>query len=604
MQCVAGKRADDFSGLSVDDWNIGEYLGKNKYDCTCSKCGFKREILGYYIKKNQAPKCTSCTAKQRDISGTNKGDWYVIKKVSSGRQAKYLCRCSCGLEREVLEQSLLNGKSTGCGHATNKKFIDMAGKTIGEWDVLEYNTKTLKWKCRCSCGTERELTGYQLRNKLSLSCGHSTTGFKDLEGKKFGEWEVLSRSGTASNNRTLWVCECSCGAIQDVDGYALTSGKSKSCGCKQNDYREKTSLQKYGVKHPAQLKSTIERTKKQLAMVENREMLLATIKSNFKEKPSIYELSMVLGISRGSTKSQLAKYGLEEYVVYGTQNTSGYEKWLDKLFPCEHKADRNLLNGKEIDLYYPERRFAIEFNGNYWHSELKKPQTYHQEKAIACREKDVQLFSIFEYEWNNSKTRDKMIEIIRNKLYGDRMNVVYARKCILKEIDNKESGEFMDRYHLQSRATAQIHIGLYYSNELVGVMALGEPRFNRKFTYEIVRIAWKNGVAVVGGTEKMFKYFLTKYNPDSIVSYCDISKFSGEVYERLGFKLDGISKPNYKWVNVETNEAIPRYKTMKSNLVKKGLGNESETEVEIMYRLGYIRVFDCGNARYIWNSED
>ena len=93
------------------------------------------------------------------------------------------------------------------------------------------------------------------------------------------------------------------------------------------------------------------------------------------------------------------------------------------------------------------------------------------------------------------------------------------------------------------------------------------------------------------------------YKPTTVISYCDISKFTGDVYERLGFTFNGITEPNYRWVDKE-NRVIPRYKTMKSNLVKKGLGNESETEVEIMYRLGYIRVFDCGNARYIWNSED
>ena len=33
----------------------------------------------------------------------------------------------------------------------------------------------------------------------------------------------------------------------------------------------------------------------------------------------------------------------------------------------------------------------------------------------------------------------------------------------------------------------------------------------------------------------LFNYFKNKTNPKSIISYCDLSKFSGEVYEKLGF---------------------------------------------------------------------
>ena len=598
---MAGKRADDFSGLSIDDWNIGEYLGKNKYACTCSKCGFKREILGYYIKKNQVPKCTSCTAKQRDISGTNRGDWYVIKKVSSGRQAKYLCRCSCGLEREVLEQSLLNGKSTGCGHATNKKFIDMAGKTIGEWDVLEYNTKTLKWKCRCSCGTERELTGYQLRNKLSLSCGHGTTGLKDLTDQTFGEWTVVGMSDRKCGTNTMWVCVCSCGFIQEVSSYALRSGTSKSCGCKANENRRETIRSLYGVNASSQIGTN--RTQEQLEMVESKDNLINAIKKYFKQKPTTLQLAELVGLDRASMMIYIHKYNIERLVDIGFLPVSNYERELRRLFPSDIYSDRRVLDGKELDLLYTDKRLAIEFNGNYWHSELKKPNNYHQNKTLACKDKGIRLIHIFEYEWIDADKKSKIINLIKDILYSENIRSYQARKCEVKEIPADEADKFIEANHIQGKSTAKVNIGLHADGELIGVMTFGKPRFNRNYEWELVRFTWLSGVRVVGGAEKLFKYFIKMYKPTTVISYCDISKFTGDVYERLGFTFNGITEPNYRWVDKE-NRVIPRYKTMKSNLVKKGLGNESETEVEIMYRLGYIRVFDCGNARYIWNSED
>ena len=34
------------------------------------------------------------------------------------------------------------------------------------------------------------------------------------------------------------------------------------------------------------------------------------------------------------------------------------------------RNDRKVLKGKELDLFYPEARIAIEFNGDYWHSDI------------------------------------------------------------------------------------------------------------------------------------------------------------------------------------------------------------------------------------------
>lgn len=52
--------------------------------------------------------------------------------------------------------------------------IDMAGKRVGHWIVLRQssarNRRGAIWTCRCSCGTERDVFGFMLRNGRSLSC--------------------------------------------------------------------------------------------------------------------------------------------------------------------------------------------------------------------------------------------------------------------------------------------------------------------------------------------------------------------------------------------------------------------------------------------------
>jgi hypothetical protein len=60
----------------------------------------------------------------------------------------------------------------------------------------------------------------------------------DLTGKSFGDWTVLSCSHTNDRKVIIWVCQCSCGAISEVNGNNLKSGKTTGCGCNRN---QKTS---------------------------------------------------------------------------------------------------------------------------------------------------------------------------------------------------------------------------------------------------------------------------------------------------------------------------------------------------------------------------
>ena len=43
-------------------------------------------------------------------------------------------------------------------------------------------------------------------------------------------------------------------------------------------------------------------------------------------------------------------------------------------------SDRSLINPYELDIYLPEKKIAIEFNGLYWHGEKQKGKDYHEKK--------------------------------------------------------------------------------------------------------------------------------------------------------------------------------------------------------------------------------
>lgn len=57
-----------------------------------------------------------------------------------------------------------------------------------------------------------------------------SSSFKiDLQGRKYGEWTVISFVSTKSRN-VIWSCRCSCGVVRDVSLRNLRSGASRSCG--------------------------------------------------------------------------------------------------------------------------------------------------------------------------------------------------------------------------------------------------------------------------------------------------------------------------------------------------------------------------------------
>lgn len=58
----------------------------------------------------------------------------------------------------------------------------------------------------------------------------------DITGQKFGRLEAIDKFQII-NNRMHWVCVCDCGELRVVSGGNLRDGNTKSCGC----YRREAS---------------------------------------------------------------------------------------------------------------------------------------------------------------------------------------------------------------------------------------------------------------------------------------------------------------------------------------------------------------------------
>ena len=321
---------------------------------------------------------------------------------------------------------------------------------------------------------------------------------------------------------------------------------------------------------------------------KSKENLIKYIQDNFKDKkPTLKELADLLNIAICTISQKINEFELREYISYYPSNKENilknYIKELNITF-IQSYWDKDIQ--REIDIYIPNLKLGFEFNGNFWHSNHEKygrKNNYHQEKSLLAQEKGINLIHIFEYEINEKENLIKSLIKLKLGIFKEK---IFARKCEIKEIQYSEYAQFCNKNHLQGECGAKIKLGLFYKNELVQVMSFGSPRFTNEYEYEIIRECSKLGYIIIGGKEKLWSYFLKKFNPSNCISYCDFSKFTGNSYLKLGFKKERLNKPGFVWYDNSRNQIFLRtpwkHKKMKDE--------------------GYLKIYDAGQLVFVWNK--
>ena len=253
-----------------------------------------------------------------------------------------------------------------------------------------------------------------------------------------------------------------------------------------------------------------------------------------------------------------------------------------------------LDNEYEMDVYLPELKLAIEFNGIYWHNEHHKPKDYHRLKIEACEKKGIELFQVWEDDWKYN------FEIIKSMILG-KINVyeriINSDDCEIKYVkDSKTIKDFLVTNHIQGYIGSNIKIGLYYENELISLLCLNDKKDGK---FEIKRFCTKLNNNVIGGDIKLFEFFKSEYKPDEISVILDRSNSNGSEYIELGFEVIKKTQPIYYYVVDDLR--LHRFNFRKEILIKENF-DEDMSEIEIMEMLGINRVYDSGNLKLIYNK--
>lgn len=347
-----------------------------------------------------------------------------------------------------------------------------------------------------------------------------------------------------------------------------------------------TSFEKYGTEYPNQ--SDIVKSKIDASTLEHYGVNRACKLDEFKQKVvdtnrERYGVDYTCLIYSGKLRGNDSSYN-RSFAELLDDNGIKYEReFLLQKYSYDFKVGETLI---EIN---PTATHNTHFNP---YGKNRIDANYHRDKSKLAKDSGYSVIHVF--DWDDV---DKVVQLLKFRV------TAYARKCDVKVVSEIDTNNYLDMYHLQGTCRGQkIRLGLYHDNQLVSLMTFGKSRFNKNCEYELLRYC--SHYNVVGGAEKLFNHFIKEYKPNSIVSYCDTSKFSGKVYDTLGFKCVKTNSPRKHWYSTKEKRHITDGLLLNQGydrLFKENHGKGTSNE-ELILNRGYLPVYDCGQATYIWRK--
>lgn len=252
------------------------------------------------------------------------------------------------------------------------------------------------------------------------------------------------------------------------------------------------------------------------------------------------------------------------------------------------------LDGYSYDIYIKDFNILIEIDPTPVHNDYinifnQKPRGFSDPyrqlvKTKVANEHGYRCIHIF--DWDDL---DAVISIInQNKTR------VYGRRCNVLEVNVKDANAFFSENHLQSTCRGILKCyALEYNGNIVQMMAFGKPRYNNKYDWELLRLCSKSDVSVIGGASKLYSYAI-RNEISNVISYCDYSKFNGDVYRQLGMQFVHATKPSKVWSKGKNRITSNMLNSLGyDKIFGTDYGKYSSNE-ELMINSGWLPVYDCG----------
>ena len=372
-------------------------LNKIIFDCYISGIGRNKLILIFNTQKNEVLKIEKYF-KENNIQREN---IYEIRKII----LKYVSSKSVKLKnidknKEIFLQDLKK--------STKKEMKKKYGTSLC-YNILGKDIQPQK---------KREITLYKLNNLFSPE-----------------EWKVLINHKKLSSSDIIQI-------IQEKDS-SITSIKTINYFLNQLGYNRT----KEEINEIKRLKSKTEKNKDWLI---KKNTLISVENSKYKNLNNLFshylesEYSNLKEFAENELFGDYSVRSLEkmflksEYYTKRKDKRSQGEKslynFIKKIYPDVIHNYTKLIKPKEVDMFIPSINLAIEYNGDYWHSNKVinfnygiSAKMYHENKKNSLNKQNIKLIYIWESDW--IKNKDKIKSLIKEKDFNNELfNKMYMEK--------------------------------------------------------------------------------------------------------------------------------------------------------------------------------
>lgn len=615
----------------------------SNYVLICPSCGIKHSKRKTSILDSKSILCKSCSSSKGQIKvkeGYSLYDEYPVvakyfdgagngissKEVYPNSNKKYKFKCPEGHIFESTPDSMvrfetINSKYKGCPYCSGRK-VDKGlsfgtlcpnvsslwdykkNKGISPYDVQRGSGKKYWFRCRRGhsfLASPNSIS--RAENSPYLGCSacrnELTEGFNDLVSKEpniVEYWDDKNdkkpnevKYDPSNSNKTLYWVHCDKGHLyQQSACKIIKSFKNGIKGCPvcsgqllQNGVNDLATLRPDVAKYWDYDKNST--TPTDVTPYSHRDAWFKCINCGDSFCIPIKDRSKSAGYCNYCASH--FNQSLAEKEIINWLRGLGYNVKTDLTL-----GDRNY----KYDIYIPEKNMVIEYNGIYYHSELKhEDRYYHYNKYMCCKKKGISFIAIWEDDYKRSSSFIK--KSVLRKLGDSEEDKINARDCGIYDCSKIEAYEFLSENHIQGFVNMSSYIALRDSNgSIVAILAY---TFSRGVLF-IKRYA--TSCIVRGGFSKLLKYLEDTLNPSIVETFSDNGVSDGGLYNNLGFKPIKDISPDYSYV-YHGGRRIHKFNMRKKNF-EKDLNlyyNPNFTESELAEVNGLYKIWDYGKVKWV-----
>ena len=298
-----------------------------------------------------------------------------------------------------------------------KEFVGKTFNWLTVLDVYRDSNNTIVCNCRCRCGAITITPLKAIRSNRSKSCGcfHKSREFSD----KLKQW-FKDNPEKVKQRSYKYIAWCN----SNSDKLAEQGRRHSEWFASHSNVSDANSRRMIDMNHSSNKElSTLNRISAIEHILESSDisdkiypddlhkLLSGIVASGDKIRTKCPQCNLfsehnvrdIFNISKKELKQfRLCNNCMQQFSTSKYEDDIAY--YISTFYSGELvRNSRDTISPYELDLYYPEKKIAVEFNGDYWHSEDFKSKDYHYNKFKKCFESNIILVNIFESIWNSKK---------------------------------------------------------------------------------------------------------------------------------------------------------------------------------------------------------